>query len=295
MIFLDGVGLGEPSKEVNVFFKRKFKFFEDVFGATPSLENQHLAIDNKFLFPVDACMGIEGLPQSGTGQTSIFCGINASKIVGHHFGPYPHSKLVPILEADNIFKNFLDRSLSVSFVNAYPKIFFDYINSGRKRLSATSLSCLLTGVKLKTPTDLRRGKALSAEIDNARWRSKLGYTIPVIKPETAARRLFKIAAQNQFTLFEYFLTDHIGHGRINDIEEYTLNVLDDFLYFILLNVPEDMTLIICSDHGNIEDRSFRGHTTNPALAITAGKNSDILQERISYLYDIKPSILEMYD
>ncbi len=295
MIFLDGVGIGEPSSEKNVFFNRRFKFIENIFGAKPSLQNEFMTAEDKYLFPVDACMGVDGLPQSGTGQTSIFCGINASRKIGQHFGPYPYSTLVPIIKEQNIFKEFLNRKYEVSFVNAYPKIFFDYINSGRKRLSVTSLSCLLTGVKLKTPTDLRRGKALSAEIDNARWKSKLGYTIPLIKPETAAKRLFKIASQNQFTLFEYFLTDHIGHGRINDIEEYTLNVLDDFLLYILVNLPQNLTLIICSDHGNIEDRSFRGHTRNPALTITAGKNAEELFKKIKYLYDIKPAILEMYD
>lgn len=295
MIFLDGVGIGEYDHSKNIFFKRRFKFLENIFGKIPSLENQNISVDGKYIFPVDACMGIPGLPQSGTGQTSIFCGINAPQMIGQHFGPYPYSTLIPEIKAKNIFKTFLDRNYKVSFVNAYPKIFFDYINSGRKRLSVTSLSCLLTGVRLKTATDLRRGNALSAEIDNARWFSKLGYTIPVIKPETAAKRLFKICRQNHFTLFEYFLTDHIGHGRIADIEDYTLNVLDDFLYFIITNLPEDISLVICSDHGNIEDRSFKGHTRNPALAITAGYRAEELSIKIKFLYDIKPAILEMYD
>ncbi len=54
------------------------------------------------------CLGVEGLPQSGTGQTSIFCGVNASKIVGKHFGPYPYSTLIPIIKEKNIFKHYLN-------------------------------------------------------------------------------------------------------------------------------------------------------------------------------------------
>lgn len=51
-------------------------------------------------------MGVDGLPQSGTGQVSIFAGINAPKIVGYHFGPFPHSKTVAALKEKTYLKNF---------------------------------------------------------------------------------------------------------------------------------------------------------------------------------------------
>jgi hypothetical protein len=295
MIFIDGVGIGENDPQKNPFFDGRLNFTEKIFGSGPHLLNQFLQTDNKYLFPIDACMGIDNLPQSGTGQTSIFCGVNAPKLNGQHFGPYPPSVLKEILQNRNIFREFLNRGFQVEFVNAYPKIFFDYINSGRKRLSATSLSCLLSGVKLKNSTDLRRGKALSAEIDNSRWVKKLNYSHSIIKPETAARRLLRIAQQNQFTLFEYFLTDHIGHGRIKEDADYTLKVLNEFLINIFKNIPANISLVICSDHGNIEDMSIKMHTRNPALGITAGLNAEVLAEKIISLYDIKPAILGYYE
>ncbi|MBL1214551.1 MAG: metalloenzyme [Ignavibacteriae bacterium] len=294
MIFIDGVGIGENDPKKNPFFNGRLNFAKIIFGASPHLGDQHLQSDNKYLFPVDACMGVKGLPQSGTGQTSIFCGVNAPKINKGHFGPYPPAALKQTLKEKNIFREFLNRNLNVEFVNAYPKIFFDYINSGRKRLSATSLSCLLSGVKLKNSTDLRRGQALSAEIDNSRWVNKLNYTHKIIKPETAANRLFKIAQRNHFTLFEYFLTDHIGHGRIKDEADATLKVLDKFLIHVLRNIPKNISLIICSDHGNIEDMSVKMHTRNPALGITAGLHAEELSQKINSLYDIKNSILGYY-
>lgn len=294
VIFLDGVGIGKADSQVNPFFKYPFKTFTELFGSTPSLDNQEISKDGRFIFPTDALMDIPELPQSGTGQTSIFCGVNASRILGHHFGPFPHSNLVPIIKGQNIFNQFKLKKKKAVFVNAYPKVFFEYIDSGKKRLSVTSLSCNLSGVPLKNATDLRSGKALSAEIDNYLWVNKLGYSINVIKPETAAKRLFKIAEQNHFTLFEHFLTDHLGHGRNKEIFEERLTVLDDFLYYIIKNIPENFTLLVCSDHGNIEDFSIKSHTLNPALTITAGKYAERLSNRITNLSHIRDAILELY-
>ena len=294
VIFLDGVGIGKSNPSINPFFKYGFKAFSQVFDSIPHLENQNFSKDGKFIFPSDPLMGISDLPLSGTGQTSIFCGLNASRVLGKHFGPFPHSMLIPIIREQNIFKCFKRKKKKVAFANAYPKVFFDYIESGKKRLSVTSLSCQLSDVKLKTATDLRSGNALSADIDNDFWVKKLDYNLPVIKPETGARRLIKLAAEHHFTLFEYFLTDHLGHGRNIENLEDRLNVLDDFLLFLLENLPDNFTLLICSDHGNIEDISIKTHTLNPSLTISAGKYAERLKDRITNLSHIKDAILELY-
>jgi 2,3-bisphosphoglycerate-independent phosphoglycerate mutase len=295
MIFIDGVGIGKKDYIYNPFFKFGFKTFTEIFGEIPHLENQTLKGNNAFLFPVDACMGVPNIPLSGTGQTSIFCGVNAPEMIGMHFGPYPYSTLVPIIKEKNIFKEFLRKRKKVSFVNAYPKVFFDYVNSGRKRLSVTTLSCILNGMRLNKISDLHNGKALSAEIDNRRLVEKMNYKLKIIKPEIAANRLLRIASKNHFTLFEIFHTDHFGHGRNADWLEYTTNVLDNFLLHTIKNLSKDMTLVICSDHGNFEDLSIKMHTLNPSLGITAGKNAEYLSKRINKLYDIKPAIMEMYE
>ena len=295
MIFVDGVGIGENDVAKNIFLNRDFTFLKNVFGDVPHLENMFITKDNKSIFPTDACLGIDLLPQSGTGQTSIFCGFNAPKTLGKHFGPYPHTTLVPKLEELNIFKTLLDMNKKVVFANAYPQVFYDYINSGKKRLSVTSLSCLLSKVPLKNEEDLRNGTALSAEIDNSRWVSKLNYDLPIISPQLAAERLFGLAVDNDFTLFEYFYTDHIGHFRIKDVADEILTTFDEFLYFILTHLPEDLTLLICSDHGNIEDMSVKMHTRNPALTISAGKYSDKLAEEIKDISQIKNAIIGLFN
>ncbi len=292
MIFIDGVGIGKEDYSFNPFFKYGFKTFIEFFDAIPSLKNPILENKNRFLFPVDATLGVAGLPQSGTGQTSIFCGINAPKIIGMHFGPYPYSTLIPVIQKKNIFRYFIEKNQKVSFANAYPKVFFEYISSGKKRLSATSLMCMLNGMRLNKSSDVRSGKALTAEITNERWNRKLGYKLPIVSSETAARRLLRIASQNSFTLYEYFLTDHIGHGRYEDEFVNVMNSLDRFLSEILLKMDyQNLTLVICSDHGNLEDTSVKTHTYNPALMIVAGKNADRIFHQVKNLTDIKNSII----
>lgn len=294
VIFLDGVGIGENSPANNPFFQKSFKFFNEIFGSTPSLDNQFLNSTNKYLFPIDACMNIEGLPQSGTGQTSIYCGINAAEIIGRHFGPYAHSALKPQIKEKNIFQGFLNKGLKVLFANAFPQVFFEYINSGKTRINVTSVMAMDSKIKFNDVDDLANGRALSAEITNNRWVEKLKYDIPVISPELAAERLLKLSSENNFTLFEYFHSDHLGHGRLAPEKVLLLDDLDRFLYYILSNISDEITLLICSDHGNLEDVSIKAHTLNPSLGISAGKDSDVLQKRIKSLYDIKPAIMELY-
>jgi phosphopentomutase len=153
----------------------------------------------------------------------------------------------------------------------------------------------MNGMRLNNITDLHRGRALSAEIDNRRLVERMNYKLPIIKAETAANRLIRISSKNHFTLFEIFHTDHLGHGRNIEWLEYTTGVLDRFLYHIITNLKKEMTLVVCSDHGNFEDLSIKMHTLNPAIGITAGKNAELLSKKIKKLYDIKPAIMEMYD
>lgn len=293
MIFIDGVGIGENDSGKNPFIRYGFKAFEKIFGSVPHTNNSTLINSPYFLFPVDPIMGVPNIPQSGTGQVSIFCGINAPKFVGKHFGPFPFSSTIPIIKEKNILKYYKEKGNNVFFANAYPKIFFDYIKSGKQRLSVTSLSCRLSGIPLNNASDVRSGRALTAEITNSRWNRKLKYNLKIISPKTAARRLLRIAGRNHFTLYEFFLTDHLGHGRIPDEFDEIYNNLDEFLTTVLTEMDlENMTLIICSDHGNIEDLSVKAHTLNPALTITAGKYAEKLFNSIKDLSDIKPAIIK---
>lgn len=292
MVFIDGVGIGKNDITINPFFKYGFKTFEKIFKDIPSLENASLNSGPHFLFPIDATLGVEGLPQSGTGQAALFCGFNAPKFVGKHYGPHPYSTTIPILQEENILLHFRKKYNSSYFANAYPKVFFDYINSGRSRLSVTTLTCKLAEMRLNTVNDVRTGKALTAELTNERWNQKLGYKLKVIKPGTAARRLLRIAEQYKFTLYEYYLSDHLGHLRLANEFEKLFAELDEFLFTLLNEIDnKNITLIICSDHGNLEDLSVKTHTRNPALTITAGKAAQKVAEAVTDITQIKKAII----
>ena len=293
MVFLDGVGIGNKDYEFNPFFKYGFNTFQNIFGDIPTKNNSRLTDGKKYIFPTDANLGVEGLPQSGTGQASLFCGFNASKFVGKHFGPYPFSTTVPILKKESILVYFKEKFNSSYFANAYPKVFFDYVNSGRSRLSVTTLTCQLAGIRLNKVSELRSASALTAELTNERWNSRLGYKLKVIKPKTAARRLLRISAKYKFTLYEYYLTDHLGHLRMANEFERLFTEVDEFLFTLLTEInSKKMTMIICSDHGNLEDLSKKTHTRNPALTITAGKSAKEISESVNDISQVKNAIIK---
>jgi 2,3-bisphosphoglycerate-independent phosphoglycerate mutase len=293
MVFLDGVGIGKKDYQFNPFFKFGFKSFEKIFGEIPSLENQKLSNGTHFLFPADANLGVEGLPQSGTGQAALFCGFNAPKFVGKHFGPYPFTSTIPKIQKENILLHFRDKYKSSYFANAYPKAFFDYLDSGRSRLSVTTLTCRLAGIRLNRVSDVRAARALTAELTNERWNRRLGYNLKVIKPRTAARRLLRMSKKYKFTLFEYYLSDHLGHLRLSNEFTKLFLEMDEFLFTLLDEIDSrKLTLVVCSDHGNLEDISVKTHTRNPALAITAGKSAKEISEAVNDITRFKNAIIK---
>jgi phosphopentomutase len=293
IIFLDGVGIGKSDYQNNPFFKFQFKSFLTIWNSIPSIEKPILSSGHFFLKGIDPLFDIPGLPQSGTGQTSIFCGVKAPQLIKQHFGPFPHSSLHPIIREKNIFKYFLDKKYSVNFINAYPKVFFDYIKSGKTRFSVTTLCCLMNNQRLNKAIDIWKHKAITAEITNERWRKKLNYKLPIISPKTAARRLLKVSSENKLLVYEYFLTDHLGHGRYEGNLEQTLNELDEFLLTLFTEFESKSTLlVVCSDHGNFEDLSVKTHTLNQSLFISAGSNSEQVFESVFDLSDLKCNIIK---
>jgi 2,3-bisphosphoglycerate-independent phosphoglycerate mutase len=118
--------------------------------------------------------------------------------------------------------------------------------------------------------------------------------LPGLEPSIAAKRLLGVAATNDLVVYEYFLTDHLGHGRYEGNIEKTLNVLDEFLFTIFTESdPQKFTVLLCSDHGNFEDLSVKTHTLNPSLTISYGLNASYLFQKINDLSDIKNSLLEI--
>jgi 2,3-bisphosphoglycerate-independent phosphoglycerate mutase len=159
----------------------------------------------------------------------------------------------------------------------------------------TTLSCKLAGVPLLSAKELQKNDGISADFIREYWH-KLGHTeIKPIKPVEAGRHLANIAIRHDFTVFEYWLTDHAGHAQQMSNAIEVLERFDKFLSgFLELFNPSNTLLIISSDHGNIEDLSTKSHTRNRVPCVLAGKYRHKLVRRIRTLTHITPAIMSLF-
>lgn len=289
-IFIDGVGIGQPSGQ-NPFYLDEYPAFQELSGGN-IFQGGHVIEKEEHVFkPIDANLGVEGLPQSGTGQTSLFTGINASKAIGKHFGPFPHSGIKPFLKKESIFHKALELGKKPYFMNAYPPIFFKHAQK-RNRWSCTTLMTKSAGLPLNTTADILEEKALTAEIVQNAWREKLNIEVPKITPSDAAKRLLNIVPEYDLVLYEYYLTDKAGHTQKKEDAIRVLTPLDEFLSVIIdQKRPEDV-LVITSDHGNLEDLSTKTHTRNKVPLFVIGKKASVFNT-ITGLTDLKDRIMQV--
>jgi hypothetical protein len=120
--FFLSVGIGSPDPSVNPFFANRYPSIEKLFGGRMlSRGDSRRETHDRSARPVNATLGVPGLPQSGTGQTALLTGVNAPKLIGGHFGPYPHSAIRPVLEEKNIFHVLALRGRSPFYANAFPR------------------------------------------------------------------------------------------------------------------------------------------------------------------------------
>jgi len=292
-VFVDGIGFGKNDKQ-NPFTNKNLSFFNKISNGS-GLTNNFKEIRRKGLIhlKIDANLDVDGLPQSGTGQTSLFTGVNASKVIGRHFGPYPHSKIRPLLKNESIFKKVLSKGYTSHFMNAYPDIFFEK-SEKKNRWSCTTLMAKSAGLQLNRLHDVIKERALTAGITQEAWREILGINIPEITPEKAAERILKVSDEYDFVLYEYYLTDKAGHKRSEQFAFQVLEKLDRFLFSINERKKEDQTLIVSSDHGNLENLEIKTHTRNPVPLIISGlsRYSAVNAESIT---DVCRTIVEILD
>ena len=135
MIFLDGVGLGQPDPAVNPFLRARLPVLTEVLGGHALVMNGGpFDSGQATLIPTDATLGIEGLPQSATGQTAILTGVNAAQELGHHWGPHPNEPLRQIIGRESIFKKLIEQEGQGAFANAYPERYFKEVERGKRGL-----------------------------------------------------------------------------------------------------------------------------------------------------------------
>lgn len=296
MLFLDGVGVGKRNPINNPFLNSKLPGLQSILeGNIPHLGLGFFKNSHAIYSGINATLGVKGLPQSGTGQTALLCGINAPKMIGKHFGPYPNSSLHKFIGEKNIFRQLDNLGVKSFYVNAYPPRYFEYVEKNKTRRTATTLAWTLSGNLLNDYVLLQRSEALSSDITGEKW-NKLGFPkTKILTPQKAGKRLVDFLIKFDFVFYEYFYTDHAGHSQsmCNAVTE--LEKVDMLIQGILenLNVNEH-SLIITSDHGNIENISVRTHTRNPVPLIIYGQMSNFFNKCIRNITQVAPAIVEFY-
>ncbi|MGD9899873.1 MAG: peptidase [Calditrichaceae bacterium] len=289
LIFIDGLGVGENDELKNPCCHLKtgiFNHFQDI-----SVKKQS---HDGFSIGLDACLGVQGLPQSATGQTSIYTGINAADLLGYHLFRAPNAALRELLTQQSIFKDLTTRNFRSSFVNAFRPVFFTTPEIFRgSALSATVIMNQGAGLPFKQFDDLKNHRALYHDITNEIIQN-MGFEVEPVTVKRAAEILVRLSDENDLTLFEYFLTDKAGHKKDMKMSVRILRQLENFIMYILEMADLSRTaVIVISDHGNIEDLSVKSHTFNPAFAAFWGKSEFLHQQMPKSLLDIYPIILNL--
>jgi 2,3-bisphosphoglycerate-independent phosphoglycerate mutase len=283
LIFIDGIGIGRRDPSINplaAFEPAVLRFYSEGRGPFP---RQGLCL------PTDACLGAPGVPQSATGQTTLLTGIDAAARLGRHLQGFPTRQLREIIQERSLFVRLKKHGLTATFANTYTPEFF---TKRPRRLSVSTVMAESAQVRLRNLNDLLEGRSLFMDFTNDLLIRK-GYQVPLRDPAEAADILISLALEHDLCFYEYFLTDLVGHrGRLEDAV-VLLSRLDSFLFEVVNRVPLDhLSLIIASDHGNIEEMDHSRHTKNPVPTLLwgeAARQAAPFGRRLS-LVDIVPLI-----
>jgi len=272
--FIDGIGLGRCNEGVNPITG----LFKPFTGISLCDIDRPVRFPGGVIIPTDAALGVDGIPQSATGQTALFTGVNAPELLGFHLTAFPNQRLVPVIAEHSIMKVLREHGKNVTSANLYSKEYFEARARRRRNMfSATTLTIMASGVPFRMPEDFTAGRAVFADItgDFARRR---GFPIPIITPEEAAKRLLAAWEGYEFIIFEYFMTDKHGHKRDRGNIRECVDTLNRFIGGVLAGMdPERDSVLIVSDHGNAEDITTGDHTLNPVPCILFSRDEEALR------------------
>jgi 2,3-bisphosphoglycerate-independent phosphoglycerate mutase len=304
-IFVDGCGIGRRA-DGNPFFLGKCRHLPFWQGGLPLPDGTPVAA-------IDATLGIPGAPQSASGQTALFCGIGADAIGRRHRNGYPDRHLRRLIRERNLLSRLVEKGMTARFLNAYPahqelftrrhariqadgRLWFscDFPEHFKKMISVTSCMLLASGQKPFGEREIRAGRALYQDYSNRQLIEK-DLSLPRFTPQDAARVIHGASRRFDFILYEYFQTDLYAHRKplaecvnlVRDLDTLVGELL------ALLDGKSD-TLVLTSDHGNLEEFHLRGHSRNPVPLIAWGRHGARLRKKIKSIRDVAPAILELY-
>jgi 2,3-bisphosphoglycerate-independent phosphoglycerate mutase len=217
-LFVDGLGLGGALEDL----------FPFLLALAPT--------------PLDATLGVEGLPQSGTGQTALLTGENAARLLGHHQGPFPSPRLRPLL-AQGLYAWAKGKGLRVLHANGYRPDYLRRATEGKRLLlSAFAQAARLAGLPL-----LPLGHPLA--LLPGFWEDPYG----------AGAKAAALARAFDLVVLEYWALDLAAHRHPESLPDR----FRELTLFLQGFLAEGGVLLLASDHGNAEEPWHPRHTLNP--------------------------------
>lgn len=266
-IFLDGIGVraDEPGNP----FSAALPGFEQFCGGK-MVAGRRLDEPGRLFRPIDAGLGVEGLPQSATGQTTLFTGVNGPQLEGMHISSFPTRALREAIAEHSFLKRAHAAGRRATFANAYSPHYWQMASARRNRHSASTWTNMAAGLPFRDFDHLARGEAVYWDITHELASASYAPELSVIDPREAGRRLARLTASHDLVLYETFVSDLSGHRRIPWTPAETLARIDAMLLGVLEAIDPAATVLITSDHGNLEDPDTKGHTYNPVPLIVRG-------------------------
>ena len=212
---------------------------------------------------LDATLGVDGLPQSATGQATLLTGVNAAQLLGRHQGPHPGTTIQTLLREQSLHAVCAAHGRAVLHANGYkPEYLARVLGSRRNMLSAFAFAAQGIGLPLLPLDDPR-----------AHWP---GYWSDAAG---AARALATTAQGHDLTVLEYWALDFAGHREPTNVS-VRLGELDVFVGAFLAAAP-DVTLVLTSDHGNAEEPCHGRHSRNPVPFLVCGPGAATVPDMTS--------------
>jgi 2,3-bisphosphoglycerate-independent phosphoglycerate mutase len=266
-LFVDGIGLA-PAGPDNPLASADTPALHSLLGGPLTAE----AVQEReglLLRPIDANLGVEGLPQSGTGHTALLGGFNAAALHGRHQPHFPPVALRPRLAQENIFTMAHGQGRRAAFANLFGPNYWVALAAGKLRRSASVIAAEGAGVRLRTIEDFQAGRAVCWDVTGILLQHREPEITPVA-PLTAGAALAGLAHDHELVFFETFLPDLAGHDRLAITLPEALTLVDALIGATLAAMRPTDTLLVTSDHGNAESIVLRTHTRNPVPLLAVG-------------------------
>ena len=307
LIFVDGVGLA-PAGPDNPLSTSSMPATARLLGGpltSETLEARRSLGDGESdgavswtLAALDANLGVDGLPQSATGQTTLFTGRNAATAMGRHVPSFPGGRLRELIDEAGLLAAVDRLGLASTFANAFSPVYFQLLEQRKRRKSVTFCLVEAAGHEPRGLDELRSGRAVSWDVTREMFAVHAGGEIPIetIPATQAGEHLVSLTRPHELVIYETFLTDLAGHDRLEGGASQALSAIDGLLEGVLVagmdDFERDLTMLVTSDHGNIEELDHRRHTRNPVPLLAVGRHARRFADLTS-LDQVTPAILDL--